>query len=120
MNKPKELYGKVEKFEDWAKKNFKFNNLMELGEYELLNTAYTLVNFYTQKFTPDMIEEYFEKLGFNWSSYFTDMRQSEFRLSKEDSNWDVEERQALFVPPPQTLSDFISACINSEIKLTWR
>ena len=109
MDKPKGLSGKVYKFEDIA---YLYDDDMENLETR---------QFYTQPFTSDMIEKYFEDLDFEWETYYEDIDGAEIRYYEDPySIGDDFVVLFSFTPAPKTLSDFIDACINSEINLVWK
>lgn len=130
---PKELQGKpVEKFEDWLEW------LIVIGNF--LREIVIYLRFLRQPFNPAMIEEYFEGMNNNMAKYTNiweyDCNDGFFiRMDKgmgelviyiggvgycpEDDIYSYTRYTRLY-PQPQTLSDFIDACLNSDIKLTWR
>lgn len=119
MKKPKELIGKVRKFEDWY-----IRSISGMAGLPVQKTE-DILNFYTQPFKPEMIEEYFEgwklKPYLNNNSFLPVISpQKEVYYydihchSIEDTFNDIVGLRI------KTLSDFIDACINSNIELEWK
>lgn len=113
MTKPKELSGIVFKFEDVAYLSDNLEDNLNIRE------------FYTQSFKPEMIEDYFEgwklKPYLNNNSFLPVISpQKEVYYydihchSIEDTFNDIVGLRI------KTLSDFIDACINSNIELEWK
>lgn len=103
MNKPKELIGKVKKFEEIQCKDLLKGQSTVNSVIHQQSNCYTLLtrlrHFYTQPFKPEMIEEYF----------VNSLQLGEARALA----YQYEVRKL-------TLSDFIDACINSNIELEWK
>lgn len=86
--------------------------------FQQINNIVRYHALYTQPFTPSMITEYFEEWKFNHDHLF--YFQGEFY---EIGNGAVEANilcEFFEDYLPKTLSDFISCCFNSGIKLIWR
>ncbi len=121
MNRRESLTGEVKKFEDAIMEDpnrVPENSLRFIDELQA---------FYTQPFTPDMIElfEGWELIPqmkgspnakMDFMGYCSNGTLALEYVSDEDIDNIVEKK---FSPMPKTLSDFIDACLNSDIKLTW-
>lgn len=132
MNKPKELKGEVKKFEEWVRDvGIHFFVLYRAADLELSNEIMLgwkkIVSFYTQTFKSEMIEKYFEAKNINTEEY----KQIIFSINKKDVYITTIESGELWFSGrdygksikhnhPKTLSDFIDACLNSDIKLNWK
>ena len=139
MNKkPSELTGEVEKFievelfgnpEIEGNVSLKSDIIEWYHERDIRNRI--IKDFYNQPFTAEMISEYFE----GWRTeqkYSTNVKY----IYGEDSNFDyiifltgntkifkIEKNMFIdcaWTLYPKTLSDFISAALNSGIKLRWK
>ena len=116
MNKPKELTGEVKKFED-AILHHRYGMDDPKAKLWLHRPDYitNLLDFYTQPFKPEMIEEYFEGAEVNGIEVYTRHYDTfgEISIAKRDETSGTNYY-------PKTLSDFVDACVNLEIKLVWK
>jgi hypothetical protein len=107
---PEILEGKeVKKFEDLIR------DLRNTTDYSWGLYINAIDNLYTQPFTPDLIEKYFNKMPFKWYSYYEEENSAWFKRSEGDNGG-----EPYFEPAPKTLSDFIDVMLNLGLKLTWR
>jgi hypothetical protein len=128
---PKELQGhKVQKFEDLSSDLLtEFQSEFLKGDTKPIKLVLLLETnlFYCQPFEPKMIEDYF-KVGIEkltekcWGDEFIEMyyTQDDFHGVQLYTETVELENHTLFSFHPNTLSDFIDACINSGIDLIWR
>ena len=129
MNKPKELIGEVKKFEDLIKSfiNGDPSQINSNAHYQMLIYLFKITDFLTQDFAPSMIEKYFE----GWEKVDADTHLIS-RVNNTDIEiyfnaegflefWAIDLNGLDFTfPTPKTLSDFISNCLNADIKLEWK
>ena len=128
MNKPKELTGEVKKFEDLDITMFmkERNNTREAelcGSMRFSSWNHNQVKlFYTQPFKPEMIEEYFEGILKSYDNFcFPDGNSVDCEDYEEFGMIIIDmDNSGMPFHNIKTLSDFIDACINSDIKLRWK
>lgn len=97
---PIELQGEVQKFEDAVHSIVEYHHYGGGSSDDIINSILRCKDFYNQNFKTEMIEEYFE--------------------SKTNIKLVAKNLITEYVIQKRTLSDFIDACLNSDIKLTWR
>lgn len=112
MKKPKELIGKVRKFEDWY-----IRSISGMAGLPVQKTE-NILNFYTQPFKPEMIEDYFNVKRIGISTFLMPNKKV-FEVYRLDDEFVMNNIQGLELLIP-TLSDFIDACLNSNIELEWK
>jgi len=110
---PKELKGDVQKFEDVCGYYFTLFDYVHWRK-----CLAPILDFYTQPFKPEMIEEYFE--GWKKEKIFGISYESgkDFVITAENLAFAVNRKMSDI--KPKTLSDFVDVCLNSDIKLKWR
>ena len=118
MKTPKELQGKeVQKFEDLALNCAIDNRIVPITLGGVIANYHHL---YTQLFKPEMIEYFSE-----WIATEDEDKNlgKSTNINISDSIDEVElnfESSFYQFMPIRTLSDFIDACLNSDIKLRWK
>ena len=130
MTKPEILKGEVKEFVRIAEDEI--HNFARSTITENMDDFYDLIAFYSQPFQPEMITEYFEGWEKNKGEKYCVMSITtnadisftrNFPLKCEAGwVWKYESTSMLeyFELIPQTLSQFITNCIQAGIKLTWR
>ena len=116
MRKPKILVGEVKEFIEVI--TFCFHPRQSLPEVIKINYEefFELRTFYSQLFQPEMITEYFK--GFEFYNYYN----SFYGYSDGIYQINFRGKELLFAEKiqPKTLSQFITNCIQAQIKLEWK
>ena len=137
--RPEILKGEVREFIDWVQQDCYMRiydqdedgNITKDSELDE-QLLFEMIPFYSQPFQPEMITEYFEGWEKNKGEKYCVMSITtnadisftrNFPLKCEAGwVWKYESTSMLeyFELIPQTLSQFITNCIQAGIKLTWR
>jgi len=123
MDKPKILTGEVKEFIDFVETKF----MQYPDNIKVVMSTLEIKDFYSQKFRPEMVTEYFE----GWE--LTAKIQPEFRNEDYSITFPIDriciftKKQFLYNSDeyynhllPKTLSQFITNAIQSGIKLKWK
>ncbi len=106
MKQPRNLEGEVKKFEDL---------LYYYEQYDIMGADSNIHDFYTQPFKDEMVNKYFDYNEMVSILHNKQLKYHQFSvLLKQGYSIRIAD-EAL-----KTLSDFIDACLNSDIKLTWK
>ena len=111
MKKPEMLKGEVKEF-------------IIVSKWKNDNNTEILRDFYSQPFQPEMITEYFEADEFELDSTMINLFSKAFRIGENPFYLIGKGQNDLYEDTfgfkPKTLSQFITNCIQANIKLTWR
>ena len=108
MKLPEDLKGEVKKLEDLLRENIA---LSPLGD--TVWSTVEILDFYTQPFKPD--KKYFDYCG--TTSIIRNEQHKYYQFSANlKHGWSIQ----MAVESIKTLSDFINACLNSDIKINWK